>query len=81
MDSGDFSRMAPEVSWTRLLTPEAGVYSMGLVLRDVLGDISEMQKGKSCSMMLHVFRWCGNTLLSAYVENVIQLAFWSKTTN
>lgn len=44
VDSGDFSRMAPEVSWTRLLTPEAGVYSMGLVLRDVLGDISEMQK-------------------------------------
>ncbi|PIO61328.1 hypothetical protein TELCIR_17150, partial [Teladorsagia circumcincta] len=42
VDSGDFTQMAPEVSWTRLLTPEAGVYSMGLVLRHVLGDISEI---------------------------------------
>ncbi|RCN31790.1 hypothetical protein ANCCAN_22419 [Ancylostoma caninum] len=36
VDSGDFTRMAPEVTWTRILTPEAGVYSMGLVLRAVL---------------------------------------------
>ncbi|VDK65834.1 unnamed protein product [Cylicostephanus goldi] len=28
--------MAPEVTWTRILTPEAGVYSMGIVLRSVL---------------------------------------------
>ncbi|EYB85186.1 hypothetical protein Y032_0303g1899 [Ancylostoma ceylanicum] len=36
VESGDFTRMAPEVTWTRILTPEAGVYSMGLVLRAVL---------------------------------------------
>ncbi|KAK5984444.1 Protein kinase domain-containing protein [Trichostrongylus colubriformis] len=42
VDSGDFTQMAPEVSWTRLLTPEAGVYSMGLVMRYVLGDVSEI---------------------------------------
>ncbi|VDO27329.1 unnamed protein product [Haemonchus placei] len=42
IDSGDFSQMAPEVSWTRLLTPEAGVHSMGLVLRRVLGHLPEL---------------------------------------
>ncbi|ETN68476.1 hypothetical protein NECAME_15795 [Necator americanus] len=36
VDSGDFTRMAPEVTWTRILTPEAGVFSMGLLLREVL---------------------------------------------
>ncbi|KHJ76314.1 hypothetical protein OESDEN_24066 [Oesophagostomum dentatum] len=38
VDSGDFTHMAPEVTWTRMLTPEAGVYSMGLVLHAVINS-------------------------------------------
>ncbi|WKY11143.1 hypothetical protein Q1695_003025 [Nippostrongylus brasiliensis] len=43
IERGDFTKMAPEVSWTRMATPESGVYSMGLVLQAVIGDTSEFK--------------------------------------
>ncbi|VDM57691.1 unnamed protein product [Angiostrongylus costaricensis] len=36
VNSGDFTTMAPEVKWTRLLTPESGMNTMGLALHGVL---------------------------------------------
>ncbi|KAJ1370602.1 hypothetical protein KIN20_032369 [Parelaphostrongylus tenuis] len=33
---GDYNYMAPEVAWTRELTPESGVFSFGLVLKEIM---------------------------------------------
>ncbi|KAL6742142.1 hypothetical protein Aduo_015327 [Ancylostoma duodenale] len=55
VESGDFTRMAPEVTWTRILTPEAGVYSMGLVLRAVLeSGVRPSSKDPNFEMMTRV---------------------------